>query len=178
MLDGAVELNLLVQPRDLVVGEIGDLLEFDETELVELLLKLRRDALNELQIVGVALRFGEALETLGPLGLALNLLPLDDAGRLAAASAQIIELGAAHLAAAHHLDRVDQRRMNRKHALDALAIGDLAHREVLVDPAARAPDAHALIGLHAAALALDHLDVDAERIAGTEIRYLPLLGEC
>src|SRR5689334_8497573 len=67
--------------------------------------------------------------------------------------------------------------MNRKHALDALAIGDLAHREVLVHSAARAPDAHAFIGLHAAALALDHLDVDAARIAGTEIRHLPLLGE-
>src|ERR1700736_5533821 len=88
-----------------------------------------------------------------PLGL------LDDAGRLAAQAAQVIELGAAHLAAAHHLDRIDHRRIEREHALDALAVGDLAHGEVLVEARAGAADADALIGLHAAALALDHLDV-------------------
>ena len=67
--------------------------------------------------------------------------------------------------------------MHGKHALDALAIGDLAHGEILVDAAAGAADAHALIGLHAGALALDHLDVDADRIAGTEFRNFALLGQ-
>src|SRR5207245_9112833 len=87
-------------------------------------------------------------------------LLLGDARLLAAQTAQVIELGAAHLAAAHDLDRVDHRRIEREHALDALAIGDLAHREALVDAAAGARDAHAVIRLHARALALDHLDVD------------------
>ncbi len=41
VLDGAVELELLVEPGDLVVGEIGDLLELDQAELVQLLLELR-----------------------------------------------------------------------------------------------------------------------------------------
>ena len=96
-------------------------------------------------------------------------LPLGDAGRLAAAAAQIIELGAAHLAAAHDLDRVDHRRIEREHALDAFAVGNLAHREILVEAGAGAADADAFIGLHAALFALDDLDVDDERIARLEI---------
>src|ERR1700716_2745165 len=97
------------------------------------------------------------------------LLALADAGRLAAQAAQVIELGAPDLAAADHLDRVDHRRIKRKDALDAFPIGDLADREVLVQPAAGAADAHALIGLHARALALDHLDVDDDRVPRAEI---------
>src|SRR5262249_8390812 len=98
----------------------------------------------------------------------LALLLLDDAGGFAAPAAQVIELGAAHFAAAHDLDRVDHRRIEREHALDALAVGNFSYREVLVEPAAGAADAHALIGLHTAAVALDHLDVDEHRVAGPE----------
>src|SRR5262249_34890128 len=93
----------------------------------------------------------------------------DDAGGFAAPAAQVIELGAAHLAAAHDLDRVDHRRIERKHALDPFAVRNLAHGEVLVEPAAGAADAHALIGLHAAAVTLDHLDVDHHGVAGREV---------
>src|SRR5262249_38307883 len=75
---------------------------------------------------------------LGRLGV---LLLLGDARRLAAATAQVIELRAAHLAAAYDLDRVDERRVEREHALDAFAVGNLAHREALVEAAARARDA-------------------------------------
>src|ERR1700756_3763266 len=99
----------------------------------------------------------------------LALLLLDDAGGFAAPAAQVIELGPAHLAAAHDLDRVDHGRIEREHALDAFAVGNLTHGEVLVEPAARAADAHALVGLHAAAVALDHLDVDEQRVAGREV---------
>src|SRR5271170_6485486 len=98
-------------------------------------------------------------------GLMGVILPLGDARRLAAAAAQIIELGAANLAAAHHLDRVDHRRIQRKHALDALAVRNLAHGEVLVEARAGAADADALVGLHAGALAFDDLDVDHDSIA-------------
>src|SRR5262245_28577582 len=172
VLDGAIEVERLIEPRDLFVGELGYLLVFDDSELVEALLGIGIEALDDLKIIGLALRPGEALEGVGLL--ALDLLTLDDAGRLAAASAQIIELGAAHPATAHDLDRLDQRRVHREDALHALAVRDLAHSEVLVDPATGSPDAHALIGLHAGPLAFDHSDVDAERIAGTEIRQLPL----
>src|ERR1043166_4570078 len=107
----------------------------------------------------------------------LPLLLLDDAGRLAAPAAQVIELGAAHLAAAHHLDRVDHRRIEREHALDAFAVGNLTHGEVLVEPAAGAADAHALVGLHAAAVTLHHLDVDEQRVARCEVGDILAGGE-
>src|SRR4051794_40371019 len=111
------------------------------------------------------------------LGVGDVFLLLGDARLLAAQAAQVIQLGAAHLAAAHDLDRVDHRRIERKHALDALAVRDLAYRKTLVDAAAGARDADALIGLHARALAFDHLDVDDHGIARTEIRDFLAGGE-
>src|SRR6266851_8126962 len=110
------------------------------------------------------------------VGRAMVLL-LADARRLAAASTQVIELGAAHLAAAHDLDRVDHRRIERKDPLHPLAVGNLAHREVLVEARPGAADADALIGLDAGALALDHLDVDEEGVAGLEVRNVLAGGE-
>src|SRR5215469_3611608 len=97
------------------------------------------------------------------------ILALDDTGGFSAPAAQVIKLGTADLAAAYHLDRVDHRRIEREHPLDAFAVGNLAHGEVFVEPAARAADAHALVGLNAAAVALDHLDVDEQRVAGREV---------
>src|SRR4051794_38327073 len=107
----------------------------------------------------------------GALGL------FDDAGRLAAQLAQVIQLGATHLAAAHHLDRVDHRRHHGEHTLDAFAVGNLADGEALVEASAGAADADAFIGLHAAAVAFDHLDVDDQGIAGPELRDLLAGGQ-
>ena len=104
------------------------------------------------------------------LGLVAALSALGDAGRLAAAVAQVIELRAADGAAADDLDGIDHRRIEREHALDALAVGDLADREALVEAAAGAGDADALIGLNAGPLALLDLDVDGDGVAGLEIR--------
>src|SRR5665213_1755820 len=106
----------------------------------------------------------------GDGGLRALALLLDDAGRLAAQIAQVIQLGATHLAAAHHLDRVDHRRHHREDALDAFAVGNLANGKTLVEAAAAAADADAFIGLHAGAIAFDHLDVDDQGVAGSEIR--------
>src|SRR5262249_31737905 len=93
-------------------------------------------------------------------------------GRLAAQIPQVIELGAANLAAAHDLDRVDHRRHHREHAFHAFAVGDLAHGEALVEARAGAADADALIGLHAGAVAFDHLHVDDHGVAGGDLRIL------
>src|SRR3954466_5022609 len=112
------------------------------------------------------------LRGLGPVALG-GVLALGDAGRLAAAVAQVIELGAPDLAAAHDLDRVDHRRIEREDALDALAVGDLADGEAFLEAGAGAGDAHALIGLHAGALALLDLDVDDQGVAGLEVRHVP-----
>ena len=69
----------------------------------------------------------------GGFGLGLvemsGVAALGDAGRLAGAAAQIIELGAADGAAAHDLDLVDVGRIKREDALDALAEADLADGE-------------------------------------------------
>src|SRR4051794_7504851 len=75
---------------------------------------------------------------------ALLATALGDARRLAGAPAQVIELGAADLAAAHDLDRGQARRVEREDALDALAVRDLAQREAGVDAGVAAGDADAL----------------------------------
>src|SRR5262245_48661320 len=120
---------------------------------------------------------GGLLRRLGALVAGVVILLLADARGLAAATAQVIELGAAHLAAAHDLDRVDHGRIERKDALHTLAVGNLAHGEILVEARARAADANALIGLDAGALALDHLDVDEDGVARREIRDLLARGK-
>src|SRR5581483_2930545 len=100
------------------------------------------------------------------------ILTLADAGGLAAAAAQIIQLGATDLAAAHDLHRVDHRRIQREDALDAFTVRNLADGEVLVEAVAGAADANAFIGLNAGALALDHLDVDLNGVARAEVGHV------
>ena len=56
-------------------------------------------------------------------------------------------------------------RVHREGALDADAVGELAHGEGLVDPAVLAADDHALEHLDALLVALDHADVDLQRVA-------------
>src|SRR3954447_20582591 len=93
---------------------------------------------------------------------------LAHAGALADAAAQVIELGAPHVAAGGHLDLLDLRRMQGKRALDADAEGLLADREGLAHPFALALDHDALEDLRAAPRALDDLEVDLHAIPGLE----------
>ena len=111
---------------------------------------------------------GLSLRLLGLGGFAARVAALGDAGRLAGAAAQIIELGAADGAAADDLDRIDVRRIEREDALDALAEADLADGEAGADALVRAGDADAFEILDAGALAFDDLDADAQRVAGAE----------
>src|SRR5690606_24853440 len=91
-----------------------------------------------------------------------------DAGRLAAALTQVIELRATDLAAAHDFDRIHGRREQREHPLHAFAEADLPDGEVGVEPRARPGDADAFIGLDALALALLDLYVHAKRVPWIE----------
>src|SRR5260221_12341437 len=59
----------------------------------------------------------------------LALVLIFHARSLALQIAQVVQLGAPHLGAAHHLDLLDRRRVQRENALDALAERHLAHRE-------------------------------------------------
>src|SRR5215213_8046515 len=94
----------------------------------------------------------------GDGGLALLL----DLRGLAAQVAQVVQLGAADVAAADDLDLVQDRRMHREGALDADAETDLADGERLADALALAADDGALEDLDARAVALDDLHVNLE----------------
>src|SRR5262249_53341322 len=112
-----------------------------------------------------------ALFCRGPFGAfgSASALRLGDTRLLAAQTTQIIELRAPHLASAHDHDRVNHRRIEWEYALHAFAIRDLADCEVLVDPAARAADANAFVGLHAGFVAFDHLDVDKKGVTRLKV---------
>src|SRR5690606_19300235 len=85
---------------------------------------------------------------------------------------QIVQLRAAHPTPPDHFDLFDQRRMQREQALDADAGGNLAHGERLAHAAAAAPHHDAFEDLDALAIALDDLNVHANRVAGLEIRQV------
>src|SRR6266705_2065358 len=97
---------------------------------------------------------------------------LADARALARELAHVVELGAAHVTLPLQLDRVDQRGIGLESALDALARGHFAHGERGVDAAVLLGDHHALVGLHALALAFDDADVDDHRVARRELGEL------
>src|SRR5438093_3358768 len=109
---------------------------------------------------------------LAALVVALDFLA--DARALARALAHVIELGAAHVAFPLQLDRIDRRGIGLEGALDALPRGHFAHGERGIDPAVPLGDHHALVGLHALALAFDDADVDDHRVARRELgEFLP-----
>src|SRR5215210_8960189 len=87
---------------------------------------------------------------------------LADAGALADAAAEVVELGPAHVAAGGDLDALDLRRVHGERAFHADAEGLLAHGEGLAHPFALALDHDALEDLGAAAGALDDLEVHLE----------------
>src|SRR5207237_208044 len=79
--------------------------------------------------------------------------------------AKVVELGAVHVADGPHLDLLDLRGVQGERPLDADAERVLPHRERLTDAGALTLDHDPLEHLHAAPLALDHLQVDAHRAA-------------
>src|SRR3954447_12349263 len=108
------------------------------------------------------------------LGLA-GVAALADAGALADAAAQVVELGPADVAAGGDLDALDLRRVQRERALHADAEGLLADREGLAHALALALDDHALEDLRTAARALDDLEVHADAVARLELGDAPEL---
>ena len=75
-----------------------------------------------------------------------------------------------HDTATTHVDLRDHRAVQREDALDADAVGHLAHRERLAHAAALLRDADAFEGLHALLLAFLHADIHANGVTGPERR--------
>src|SRR3954465_13350891 len=108
--------------------------------------------------------------------LGAGVAALAHAGALADAAAQVVELGAPHVAAGGHLDLLDLRRVQGECALDADAEGLLADREGLAHAFTLALDDHALEDLRAAPRALDDLEVDLDAVSGLEAGDAAQLG--
>src|SRR5688572_7718842 len=94
---------------------------------------------------------------------------LADLGGLADAIAEVVQLGAADVAALDDLDLRHRRGVERERALDADAVAQLAHRVRLLQAAALTPDHVALEDLNPLLAALDHSDVDLELVTGKEL---------
>src|SRR6478609_10688098 len=89
-------------------------------------------------------------------------------GGLAAAVAEVVEAGAARLGLLLDLDLLDVGRVDREHALDALAVADAADGEVLVDAAAFVGDDDAGENLDALLVTFTDLGVDTDAVTDFE----------
>src|SRR5215475_10118359 len=98
-------------------------------------------------------------------GLLAKLL---DLGLLASEFAQVVELGAADVAARDDLDPVDDGGVERVGPLDADTEAHLAHRERLLQAGALATDDYALEDLHTGPVALNDAGVHLDGVAGAE----------
>jgi hypothetical protein len=98
-----------------------------------------------------------------------------DAGALADAAAEVVQLRAVDVADRADLDPLDLRRVQRERALDADTERLLPDGERLADAGALALDHDPLEHLDAAALALDHLEMDAHGVPRLELGHLAQL---
>ena len=88
---------------------------------------------------------------------------------LAAKRAQVVELGATHVAAADELDVVDDRRVDRELSLDADLERDLADVECLADSVTVSADNNTLENLDSAAVTFNNVDVNLHRVTDAEV---------
>src|SRR5208282_3508011 len=90
------------------------------------------------------------------------------AGRLAGELAQVVELGAADIAAAQNLNLLDARRMQGENPLDADSVRYFAHRKSRAVAAAIDLDHDPFELLEPLLLAFNDLDLNSQRIAGAK----------
>ena len=121
------------------------------------------------QAVGVGRLFGLVQQTRLDRLFRARVATLAHASALADAVAQVVQLGAAHVASRGDLDALDLRRVHGEHALNADAEGLLAHGEGLARSVALALDHDPLEDLDASARPLDDLEVDLHAVARREV---------
>jgi hypothetical protein len=101
----------------------------------------------------------------------LRRVQLLDAGGASLQTTEVVQLGAADRTIAGDFERLDQWRVNREDTLDADAPGNPAHRKVGGGTLAIAEANHdALECLDALAFALTDTEIDANGVAGGELR--------
>src|SRR5882724_4672871 len=88
-----------------------------------------------------------------------------DPRSLARKIAQVVELRAADIAPTLDGDVADRRAVCLEHALDALAVRDLAHGECRVESAVALGDHDAFVRLHALAVAFHDLHLHDHGVA-------------
>ena len=115
------------------------------------------------------------VDDLGQLG-AVAVPLLAHTGLLADPLAEVVELRAVDVPDRHDLDLLDLRRMERERALHPHPERLLPDGERLADAGALPLEDDALVDLDTAARTLDHLEMDADGIAGLEARHLAQLG--
>src|ERR1700687_54207 len=93
-----------------------------------------------------------------------------DLGLLATQLAQVVQLGAAHIAAGGDVDVVDVRGVDGERPLDTHAVAFLADGEDLTDTAALPANDDTLEDLDAFLGTLDHLHMHIHCVAGAEGR--------
>src|SRR5438034_4765367 len=106
----------------------------------------------------------------------LALAQLADASLLADLAAQVVELRAVDVADSGDVDLVDLRRVQRERPLDADTERVLAHGEGLPHARTLPLDHDPLEDLDPLAVALDHLEVHAHRIARLEAGHVAQLA--
>ncbi len=92
--------------------------------------------------------------------------------RFPAETPQIIELGTAHPSAADHLHAVNDGRVEREDALDALAEGDFPYRKAGSRTRTATREDGSFKGLEAFLVSLFNFHPDADRITGFEFRQI------
>src|ERR1700722_5421839 len=97
---------------------------------------------------------------------------LFDPRGLARQVAQVVQLRATHAATTLDRDLADRRAVGLEHALDALAVRDLAHGERRVQSTVADGDDDAFVRLDALAIAFDDLHLHDHGVARLEVRDL------
>ena len=93
-----------------------------------------------------------------------------DTRRLAAAIAEVVQLGTTHVTTALHFDAGDQGAVGLECTFHAFAAGDLAHDKAAVQTTVALGNHHAFVGLHALAVTFDDVNVHNHGVAGSELR--------
>ena len=93
---------------------------------------------------------------------------LADLGSLTDAAAQVIQLGAANITAAHGFDLLDEGGVDGEHLLDADAVGKTTNGEGLLKTAVLLRDDDALEDLDTLAGAFLDLDMNADGVADVD----------